>query len=1525
MQSSETQSFDGAEIAVIGMACQFPKANDPETFWENLRNGTDCISFLTDEELEPSGVDPASLNDANYVKAASVLDGVDLFDAAFFGIPANEARVMDPQHRLLLQCAWKALEDSGYNPETYKGPIGVYAGARASSYLFNLYANPEIASSIGAFEIGLGNDLAFLSSRISYKLNLRGPSYSIHTACSTSLVALHLACQSLLVGECEMALAGGVAVNVPQKTGYLHRRGGILSPDGHCCAFDEKAQGTIFGSGAGVLILKRLEDAVRDNDHVYAMIRGSATNNDGFSKASFTAPSVQGQANVILDALVTAGVDADSISYIEAHGTGTAIGDPIEIKALTNAFRTRSTKTGFCGIGSVKSNLGHLDAAAGMASIIKLILCFQHNTLVPTLHFKSPNPQMNLSDSPFYVVDKLTEWKSGPTPRRGGVSAFGVGGTNCHVILEEAPPVDRDSSSRPWQILTLSAKTATALDTATASLADYLRRHDDLYLADAAYTLATGRVSFQHRRFIVCQNNRAEAIQELDHSVTLPVEPPLEDNTERPVVFMFPGQGAQYVNMSKELFEHEPVFRHQLIRCSEILRGELAGLDLLRILYPNNEDDRKSAEPDLNQTWLTQCVLFAVEYSLAELWQSWGIRAQAMIGHSLGEYVVACLAGVFTLEDALKLVAMRGQIMQQAPPGAMLAVELTEKDASSLDVDGVSLAAINGPSQCVLSGPAEAIDTLQKRMEQERVPCHRLHTSCAFHSQMMEPAAEKFRDYVANLQLQPPKVQYVSNVTGSWIRESEATDPDYWVRHMRRTVRFSDGLTTIMAQLNPIFLEVGPGQTLGKLARTVLRGGQQLILASLHPREPEQPFLLRSLGRLWLEGASVDWRGFYQNEKRFRVSLPTYPFQGERYWVDLKPEATNGANLIGLSNQADSRKDPNIANWFYVPSWRLSLPLEASNTGEPKCWIVFADTLGFAPTLAAHLESLGHTVVMVQSGATAARENDRSYVVRSNDLQSYEVLFECLKSDGHLPQKIVHCFSLTGTGEAANADTFNHLQDVGYYSLLYLAQAITRSFKDSAFDITVVSNLLAHIPGETDGMAEKATAMTPCILIPQENPQFSFRCLDIGPAGSWGPVPSSLQTQRVIAEALQTTPEQLIAFRGAQRWIQAYDGVKIDRQNQQIRTLRTGGVYLITGGLGGVGLLVAEHLARTLKARLILTARQVPPSREQWQEYLDKHGPQDLLSARILAVLKLEEMGAKVMVSGSDAGNEKDMKALIDAIYDRFGSLNGIIHAAGITQGPSLYRTYAEIDKAKSEEQFGPKVYGTYALRDALRNREFDFCVLFSSNAAVLGGLGYLTYAAANSFMDSFAAAMAKNDQRWISASWDPWPRATKKLEYQTSIDQYAMSSEESVEAFERIVTRSPAGRVIVATADLLARLNLWTKTASQPATAARHSRPRLANTYAPPTNDTERTISRIWESVLGVSDMGIHDNFFDLGGHSLLAIRLMNQICEEFQLGLPIAKLFENPTIAALAALVAESEHQPKDDVLKLLAELPD
>jgi len=635
--SEKENQFDGSEIAIIGMSCRFPGAKDIDSFWQKLREGKELISFLTDEEIEPSGVDPAKLDDPSYVKAASILDDVEMFDASFFGLTPKEAEVMDPQQRLFLESAWEALENAGYDGESYKEPVGVFAGARTNTYLYNLYSNREIVDAIGAFEVGLGNDLAFLSTRVSYKLNLRGPSYSIHTACSTSLVAIHLACQSLLIDECRMALAGGVAVNVPHKTGYTYQHGGIVSPDGHCRAFDEKAQGTVFGSGVGVVVLKRLEDALTDGDTIHAIIRGSATNNDGSMKASFTAPSVYGQARVIAEALANAGVDAETLSYIEAHGTGTPLGDPIEVRALTKAFLQSTDKKRFCAIGSVKTNLGHLDAAAGIASFIKTVLALKHKELPPSLHFEQANSKIEFENSPFYVNTALRKWEPNGFPLRAGVSSFGIGGTNAHIVLEQSPETNAQSTAsqqlRSSHLLMLSARTEAALDRATSNLCDHLKSHTEIGLADVAYTLHVGRRAFAHRRFVLCHQIE-DAILSLE---TLKPQRTFSDHqeaSERPVIMMFPGQGAQQVNMCLDVYRTEQTFREQVDLCCELLIEHL-GCDLRSILYPT-ASEHDSAESLLNQTRFAQPALFVIEYALAKQWMEWGVIPKAMIGHSIG-------------------------------------------------------------------------------------------------------------------------------------------------------------------------------------------------------------------------------------------------------------------------------------------------------------------------------------------------------------------------------------------------------------------------------------------------------------------------------------------------------------------------------------------------------------------------------------------------------------------------------------------------------------------------------------------------------------------------------------------------------------------------------------------------------------------------------------------------------------------------------------------------------------------------
>jgi len=906
------QHLHGGEIAIIGMAGRFPGAKTVGEFWRNLRDGVESISFFSDRELIASGINAALLHKANYVKAGGALENVEWFDPAFFGYTPKEAEILDPQQRIFLECAWEALEDAGYDSETYAGPIGVYAGAGNSGYLLNLYSNQSLMASLGALPAFLANEKDFLSTRVSYKLNLRGPSIGIQTACSTSLVAIHLASQGLLTGECDIAVAGGVTIALPQSSGYVYREGGINSPDGHCRAFDAKAGGTVSGNGVAIVVLKRLDDAVADGDSIRAVIKGSAINNDGSLKIGYTAPSVDGQADVIAEAIAMAGIDPETITYIEAHGTGTALGDPIEVAALTQAFTAKTDKKRFCAIGSVKTNIGHLDAAAGAAGLIKAVLALVHRMIPPSLHFEQPNPKIDLANSPFYVNTRLREWEATGAPRRAGVSCFGIGGTNAHVILEEAPLQLSSDPSRPWHLLPLSAKTATALESTAANLRTHLKNHPDLNLADVAYTLQVGRRAFPHRRIAVCRSidDALAALESLDSNQVWTAE--LESLGSSPrVVFMFPGQGARYGGMASELYRLEPTFREQVDYCSQLLTPHMA-LDLRTLLQAAPGEAREAGE-QLTQTANTQPALFVIEYALARLWMEWGIRPQAMIGHSLGEYVAACLAGVFTLEEALALVAARGRLMQKMPQGAMLAVPLSEAAARRLLGRRLSLAAVNGPSRCVVSGATDDVSELERDLSDEGVECLRLYTSRAFHSAMMEAVVRPFTDLVAKVALKPPRMACLSNVTGTWMTAADATDPAYWGRHLCSTVRFGDGLNELLKEPRQVLLEVGPGRTLSPIAKHVAdKVPGQIVLSSLphrHGQQSDLAFLLTTLGQLWLAGAAVDWSSVHARDKRHRIPLPTYPFERKRCWIE-RPKNVTDKRLSENPRNADPLTQP---------------------------------------------------------------------------------------------------------------------------------------------------------------------------------------------------------------------------------------------------------------------------------------------------------------------------------------------------------------------------------------------------------------------------------------------------------------------------------------------------------------------------------------------------------------------------------------------------------------------------------------
>ncbi|MES1244612.1 MAG: SDR family NAD(P)-dependent oxidoreductase, partial [Acidobacteriota bacterium] len=1306
------------------MSGRFPGAPSVERFWENLASGVESIAFFSDEELLASGVEPALLADPAYVRARGIVEGAELFDAAFFGFNPREAEVLDPQHRMFLECAWEALENAGHDPRRFPGPVGVFAGAGMNTYLLsNLQHNPGVLDAVGSYQAMLGSGGDFLATRVSYKLGLRGPSLTVQTACSTSLVAVHLAVQSLLNGECDMALAGGVRLLVPRKAGHLYTPGGIFSQDGHCRPFDASAVGTVEGEGAGVVVLRRLADALADGDRVRAVILGSAINNDGAAKVGYTAPSAEGQAEVVALAQALAGVEPDTIGYVEAHGTGTPLGDPIEVSALAQVFAAEDTEDnrGFCALGSVKSNIGHLDAAAGVASLIKATLALERGLIPPSLHFERPNPQIDLETGPFHVPTRLDSWRV-PGPRRAGVSSFGIGGTNAHVVMEQAQEQPATDPAQGRQLLVLSARTPSALEELTSGLAEHLRLHPGLDLADVAWTLQAGRAAFDHRRMVVAEGaeDAAGVLASLDPKRVLTR---VREAGERPVVFLFPGQGSQHPGMAAELYRTEPVFREQLDLAAEVLRPYL-GLDLRQAIHPAADPER------LRQTALAQPALFAVEHALARLWMSWGVRPEAMLGHSVGEYVAACLAGVFEPEEALRLVAERGRLMQEMPAGAMLAVSLPEAEVRPL-LGGLALAAVNGPALCVVAGDFAEIDDLAARLEARGVQVRRLHTSHAFHSAAMDPILGRFEAAFAGLELKAPEIPFVSNRTGAWIRPEEATDPRYWARHLRETVRFSAGLELLFAKRSAALLEVGPGRALTSLARQHPgRSGAQAALPSLPAAgdatselPDDTAALLRTAGQLWLSGVEIDWPAFHSGEVRRRVSLPTYPFERERFWVEPLPGAARARRRSSAAG---------VAGWLWAPLWRQELPPGGpalADGADEGPWLVFSGE-SFGERLAARLRERGRTAALVRIGEDFQETDALDFTMRPGEAADYAALLDRLAEKGAVPARIVHLWS-AGPGERDE-------QERGFFSLMHLVRALgdrRQDAKPAPLHLGIVTTGVQRIAGE-ELRPERATVLGPAATIPQEYPGITCQAVDVTlpPAGSRR---ERLLIDLLLAELAAAPDDPVVAFRGTDRWLRSWE--PLDLQGGGPLPLRQGGTYLITGGLGGVGLELAGLLAREARARLVLVGRGGIEERPE----------------RAARLRELERAGAEVLVLAADVTDEASMGRALEQARERFGPIHGAIHAAGLAGGGLMQ--WRSLDEAAAV--LAPKVRGTLVLERLLAADtadEPDFLVLCSSLNALLGGPGQADYAAANAFLDAFAQSRS-GDLPVVSIDWDAW------------------------------------------------------------------------------------------------------------------------------------------------------------------------
>ncbi|MCX7748503.1 MAG: KR domain-containing protein [Clostridia bacterium] len=1199
-------------VAVIGMSGRFPGAKNIEEFWENLKQGKECITYFNKEDARACGIDEESINDPNYVFAGGILDDIELFDAGFFSLNPREAENLDPQQRLFLECSYEALEDAGYASNQYDYPIGVYAGSNMSYYfLYHLFNKLGVKDDLA---IAVGNDKDYLATRTSYQFNLKGPSMNIQTACSTSMTAIAMAYEGLLNYHCDMALAGGSGVKLPQKSGYLFQTGFIGSPDGHTRPFDADANGTVFTSAAGVVLLKRLEDAVRDGDHIYAVIKGMAVNNDGSTKVGFTAPSREGEAEVISTALNLAGIDPEDIGFVEAHGTGTSLGDPIEISALSKVFERSTKRKGFCAVGSVKSNIGHAISGAGVAGMIKTVLALKHKQIPPSINFHMPNPKIDFENSAFYVNTRLQDWESSGKPRAAGVSSFGFGGTNVHAVLEEAPYRESSRASRPWQLITLSARTLEALDEMCLNLARHIRQNPMIDFADAVYTLHVGRKEFECRRAIICKN----------------------------------------------------------------------------------------------------------------------------------------------LDDALRLL------------------EAKEGD-------------------CVFTGTA---------------------------------------------------------------KEKDAG---------------SDEVNKLIEDSNS-----GAEKT------------------------------LTEIGKLWVEGAVVDWKAFHRNERRLRIPLPTYPFDRKRYWVDQY----SMKDYLAAGRQP-SAKSTVSTDWLYAPQWKRAkfISLDIENLNKKDCWLMFNDEMGLGDNAAKFLAEHGSDVIKVSKGDRFLRLNEKEYTVNPVSKQDYEALIKELSGQSKVVRTVLHLWNVTSDApEASRLELSEECRKNGFYSLMFLAQALSQSSFDENIRIAAVSNNMHAISGEPQLHPEKATVLGASKVIPMEFNNLICQSIDVVLPGQSMILRDRL-VKMILAELSAKMPEFTVALRGQHRWIQKVEKVEIENTDEG-QWLRDGGIYLITGGLGGIGIALAEYLSGKGKVKLVLTRRSYFPERVKWQEWLDSHDTKDKTSILIHKLMQLEEAGSEVIAAGVDVSNLGQMRDLILRTNERFGRINGVFHAAGVSDNGLIQEKIVE----SAEKVFAPKVAGTVILDELLDDSELDFMVLFSSSSSIIGEAGFVDYAGANAFLDAYAYyKILKSNIFTVSINWDEWGEVGMAVNTNSRSRREKITVKDGFGLLESIIASKSLEQVIVAPGEFLKRLedidNFRLKPFSgengvRQDAAKAYNRPELHTSYAPPGNKTEEIIAKIWQEHLGIYPVGINDDFFEIGGHSLMATAMISVLRKTFHKNISLQGFLENSTVAHLAQM---------------------
>ncbi|WP_373355182.1 beta-ketoacyl synthase N-terminal-like domain-containing protein [Pseudoroseicyclus sp. CXY001] len=1484
-----------SDIAIVGMALRLPGAAGLGPFWANMAEGRSAIRRLGEAELLANGETPERIARPDYVPFAAPLEGYDLFDAGFFGLSPREAAIMDPQHRLFLEVAWEALENAGHPPEGLGGPVGVFAGSGAPVYFWeNVLTNPGLLAESGRFHLQhTGNEQDVLATRLSHVLDLRGPSVALQTACSSGLVAAHFAARSLMAGDCDLALAGAVSIPLPQGRGYLHRDGDVLSPDGACRSFDRRASGTVYGAGAAVVALRRLADAEAEGDHIWAVLKGSAINNDGGAKPGFFAPSPRGQAEVIRAALADARVAAESIGYVEAHGSGTLRGDGIELEGLTAAF---GDVPGPVWLGTAKPNVGHLDAAAGAVGLVRAALALHAGKIPP---IPGAEPRDELAEGPFRLAEALTDWPEGR--RRAGVTALGVGGTNAHAVLEEAPARPAAPEVSGLRPIVLSARSPAALGEAAARLARHLAAEPGLPLADVSFTLARGRRAFEHRRVLVA-GSTAEAATLLASGDRERVASEVARPGGARPVFLFPGGGSQRVAMGRELMAAEPVFAEWMERGLALLPEEA------RTVWADGP------EAELERPALQLPLLFVVDHALAQLWLAEGVTPAALVGHSIGENVAAVLADVMPFETGLALTLLHGRAMERDAPGAMLSVALSapaleERLAAHPQID---IAALNGAEMTVAAGPAEVIAALAEELEAEGIPSRLVPMRGAAHSRRLAGAEAEVAALLEGVRLNPPSIPIVSTATGRPLSDAEATDPGHWARQLRAPVRFHEALGVLAEDPAHVFLQIGPGRALAQLALHHPAIGPGRVAPSLPApgSEVAEPVAFRTaLARLWAMGGAVDLTAGAPGR---RIPLPGYAWQHQRHFIAPGLPATSADPLLPLRAGAESHA--------WRPVWRLAYaPCEAdlADLGAlpRQTFLLFADEAGLAARLAARLRPAGHVVRLVHPGDTFAALDSGDFTLPAErGREGYDRLLAALKARGERPSRIGHFWLVTeGRGARPGSSFFHRVQEHGFWSLYHLGEALAEAGAEAAGTphLLTVTTGAAAAPGEALAEPEKATIFGPARTLPRELPVTSTT-LDIAlPRRRFGDRFGrrnweALETQ--LLEELFAEPGNAEAIRrGTDRWERHWRPAPLPAEGAALT-----GHVLVTGGLGGAGRGLAAALVAEGKAKVTLLTRRPLPPRARWDEILRTLPPGDPLAGRLKAALALEEAGGTHQILSADVAHLEDMRAAVAKAEAAFGPVTVLIHAAGSLEGAET----AARSPLHAEAVLAPKLHGGEVLRALFPPGRLERLVFFGAAAGLVGPAGTADTAAANAYLDALAQSAVFGETKVTALDWGPLAAEapapagplTPGEARRRHLQAQGLTAAEAAALALRALAGGEAQLALTSVPLPALRAAAMAAPAEAPALPplSGFDRPALAEPFAAPEGPVEERLAGLWRDILGLDTVGAEDSFFDLGGHSLLAVQLFARIRETFGPALGLSTLFEAPTIRALARTIA-------------------